>query len=106
MSIVDKHIRISLEDSLRVKVYASKRGMTFNNAVKELITLGLDKYEGKEFELDVKNDITKLVKDQHYTKLLLEQMYSDFQLENLTEPSNCFLLNKFKERLKKSKIND
>ena len=106
MKIIDKHIRLSIEDSLRIKVYASKRGLTFNNAVKELLSLGLDQYEGKEVELAINNDIQKIIKDQHYTKLLLEQLYSDFQLENLTDPSSCFLLKKFRERIKKDKFND
>lgn len=104
--MIDKHIYFSLEETLKIKEYAKRKKFSFTVAVRELVKISLDNEE-------VLNKMDKL--DKHMKKynvvlnniyMLLEQLYSDLDFENITNPKKSKALNNFKCKLKENKIND
>lgn len=104
--MVEKHIRMSLEDSLKVKDYAIDRNISINKALNELIKEGLNKNETVKFMNKLYKQINKIYFNQEYSIKLLEQMYSDFEFDNLSNPKLSDTLNLFKYKNRTDKMNN
>lgn len=104
--MVEKHIRMSLEDSLKVKDYAIDRNISINKALNELIKEGLNKNETVKFMNKLYKQINKIYFNQEYSIKLLEQMYSDFEFDSLSNPKLSDTLNLFKYKNRTDKMNN
>lgn len=104
--MVEKHIRMSLEDSLKVRDYAIDRNISINKALNELIKEGLNKNETVKFMNKFYKQINKIYFNQEYSIKLLEQMYSDFEFDNLSNPKLSDTLNLFKYKNRTDKMNN
>jgi len=104
--MVEKHIRMSLEDSLKVRDYAIDRNISINKALNELIKEGLNKNETVKFMNKLYKQINKIYFNQEYSIKLLEQMYSDFEFDNLSNPKLSDTLNLFKYKNRTDKMNN
>ena len=104
--MVEKHIRMSLEDSLKVKDYAIDRNISINKALNELLKEGLNKNETVKFMNKLYKQINKIYFNQEYSIKLLEQMYSDFEFDSLSNPKLSDTLNLFKYKNRTDKMNN
>ncbi len=104
--MVEKHIRMSLEDSLKVRDYAIDRNISINKALNELIKEGLNKNETVNFMNKLYKQINKIYFNQEYSIKLLEQMYSDFEFDSLSNPKLSDTLNLFKYKNRTDKMNN
>lgn len=104
--MVEKHIRMSLEDSLKVRDYAIDRNISINKALNELIKEGLNKNETVKFMNKLYKQINKIYFNQEYSIKLLEQMYSDFEFDSLSNPKLSDTLNLFKYKNRTDKMNN
>lgn len=104
--MVEKHIRMSLEDSLKVSDYAIDRNISINKALNELIKEGLNKNETVKFMNKLYKQINKIYFNQEYSIKLLEQMYSDFEFDSLSNPKLSDTLNLFKYKNRTDKMNN
>ena len=104
--MVEKHIRMNLEDSLQVKDYAIDRNISINKALNELIKEGLNKNETVKFMNKLYKQINKIYFNQEYSIKLLEQMYSDFEFDSLSNPKLSDTLNLFKYKNRTDKMNN
>ena len=96
----------NLDESLKIKIYASQNGLNFTQAVKDLTNQALSFNKLEEEKIELNKKIDKLTFELNYVKKLLEQTYSDFQLDNLTNPRDCLLLKEFKKNIRKDLQND
>lgn len=103
---IDKHIYFTNEEYARIKDYASKNKISFSKAV---CTLSINALNGT----DILERIINLEKFNEYiiTKLkvihlLEEQIYSDMNFVNLTNPKKSKALNEFNKRIRNNIIND
>lgn len=104
--MVEKHIRMSLEASLKVRDYAIDRNISINKALNELIKEGLNKNETVKFMNKLYKQINKIYFNQEYSIKLLEQMYSDFEFDSLSNPKLSDTLNLFKYKNRTDKMNN
>ena len=104
--MIDKHIYFSAEDILKIKSYSRKKNMTFTSAVRELIKLSLDNEDILERISLLDKDIKKCYYSLNNIVMLLEQLYSDMNFDNITNPKQSKQLNKFKKKLNLRRYDD
>ena len=103
---IKKHISIPKDIDIIVLDYARKCNISFSEAVVQLVSSGINNLEmAKAFE---KNNalLDKLYSKSYYSTALLEQIYSDFEWDKVTNPSESKALNKFKSKFSKYKYDD
>ncbi len=106
MKVIDKHIRLNSNTAFKIECYAKEKAITFNKALIELIESSFDKKNFSECLDKLENKITKVYYKQKDTLSFLEQMYSDFEFDNITDPRLSKALNELKERQRRNIIND
>ncbi len=103
---IDKHIYFSNEEYARIKDYANNNGLSFSKAVCQLCITALN---GTDI-LDRINKLEKstdyIIKKQQVIHLLEEQIYSDMDFENVSDPKKSKSLNEFNKRIRNHFIND
>lgn len=102
----DKHIYFSLEETLKIKEYARNKKLTFTGATRELIKIALENEEVLNQLNILEKHIVDILKKQRINLLLLEQLYSDLDFENITDTKSSKALQKFKNKLQRKNIND
>ena len=103
---IKKHISIPKDIDIIVLDYARKCNISFSEAVVQLVSSGINNLEmAKAFE---KNNalLDKLYSKSYYSTALLEQIYSDFEWDKVTNPNESKALNKFKSKFSKYKYDD
>lgn len=103
---IKKHISIPSDIDIMVLDYARKCNISFSEAVVQLVSSGINNLEmAKAFE---KNNalLDKLYSKSYYSTALLEQIYSDFEWDKVTNPNESKALNKFKSKFSKYKYDD
>ena len=103
---IKKHISIPKDTDIIVLEYARKCNISFSEAVVQLVSSGINNLEMvKVFE---KNNalLDKLYSKSYYSTALLEQIYSDFEWDKVTNPNESKALNKFKSKFSKYKYDD
>ena len=103
---IKKHISIPSDIDIMILDYARKCNISFSEAVVQLVSSGINNLEmAKAFE---KNNalLDKLYSKSYYSTALLEQIYSDFEWDKVTNPSESKALNKFKSKFSKYKYDD
>lgn len=102
----EKHIRFTLEDTLKVKDYASKNKLSFNEAVRRLTSIALEQLKEEESINMLEKKIDKITYVNYDILSLLEQLYSDLDFENITNPKNSKPLKEFKKKRNGKLLND
>ena len=95
---IKKHISIPSDIDIMILDYARKCNISFSEAVVQLVSSGINNLEmAKAFE---KNNalLDKLYSKSYYSTALLEQIYSDFEWDKVTNPNESKALNKFKSK--------
>ena len=103
---IKKHISIPSDIDIMILDYSRKCNISFSEAVVQLVSSGINNLEmAKAFE---KNNalLDKLYSKSYYSTALLEQIYSDFEWDKVTNPSESKALNKFKSKFSKYKYDD
>ena len=103
---IKKHISIPSDIGIMILDYARKCNISFSEAIVQLVSSGINNQEmAKEFE---KNNalLDKLYSKAYYFTALLEQIYSDFEWDKVTNPNESKALNKFKSKFSKYKYDD
>ena len=103
---IKKHISIPSDIDIMILDYARKCNISFSEAVVQLVSPGINNLEmAKAFE---KNNalLDKLYSKSYYSTALLEQIYSDFEWDKVTNPNESKALNKFKSKFSKYKYDD
>lgn len=106
MTKIKKHISIPSDIDIMILDYARKCNISFSEAVVQLVSSGINNLEmAKTFE---KNNalLDKLYSKSYYFTALLEQIYSDFEWDKVTNPNESKALNKFKSKFSKYKYDD
>ena len=103
---IKKHISIPSDIDIMILDYARKCNISFSESVVQLVSSGINNLEmAKAFE---KNNalLDKLYSKSYYSTALLEQIYSDFEWDKVTNPNESKALNKFKSKFSKYKYED
>lgn len=103
---IKKHISIPSDIDIMILDHARKCNISFSEAVVQLVSSGINNLEmAKAFE---KNNalLDKLYSKSYYSTALLEQIYSDFEWDKVTNPNESKALNKFKSKFSKYKYDD
>lgn len=103
---IKKHISIPSDIDIMILDYSRKCNISFSESVVQLVSSGINNLEmAKAFE---KNNalLDKLYSKSYYSTALLEQIYSDFEWDKVTNPNESKALNKFKSKFSKYKYDD
>jgi len=100
-----KRTLVNLEDDIadRIKIYQKNNNFSsVSKTINHLVNIALEKE-------DISNDLKKIIDNGNlqisktsYIISLLEQIYSDFNLDELTDPKKSVALCKFKNQLYRS----
>lgn len=102
----EAHFKISDELFSRIDEYRSKHNYNKTQAYLTLIELGLNKTDEKIIFNNIISTLDKLNSRNNYVRSLLEQLYSDLEIENNTNPNKNKSLQEFKQKQFKDMFND
>ena len=103
---IDKHIYFSNEEYARIKDYASNNNISFSKAVCNLCMSALNGNDILDRINKLDKSIEYVIKKQKVIHLLEEQIYSDMDFENVSDPKKSKPLNEFNKRIRNNYIND
>lgn len=103
---IDKHIYFTNEEYARIKDYASNNGLSFSKAVCSLCISALNGNDILDRINKIDKSIEYIIKKQQVLHLLEEQIYSDMDFENVSDPKKSKPLNEFNKRIRNNFIND
>ena len=100
------HVSIAFDIDDQIQEYSNLKKISYSEAVSQLVSLGLN-----NMNLVKTVDRTTYLLDRIYSKncyivALLEQIYSDFEWDKITNPKESKALNKFKSKLSQYKLDD
>lgn len=100
-----KRTLVNLDDEITQKIKLCQKEQkfkSFSRTINYLIKLGLEKDElNKDIKHIINNSKLQISKSSYIINLL-EQIYSDFNLDDITDPRKSISLKKFKERINRS----
>jgi hypothetical protein len=100
------HFKISNELFSRIEEYRLKNNYNKTQAYISLIEFGLNKTDEKIIFNNIISSLDKLNSRNNYVRALLEQLYSDLEIENNTNPNKNTSLQEFKRKQFKDIFND
>ncbi len=103
---IDKHIYFTNEEYARIKDYASNNSLSFSKAVCSLCTSALNGNDVLDRINKLDKSVEYIIKKQQVIHLLEEQIYSDMDFENVSDPKKSKPLNEFNKRIRNNFIND
>lgn len=103
---IDKHIYFTNEEYARIKDYASNNNLSFSKAVCSLCVSALNGNDVLDRINKLDKSIEYIIKKQQVIHLLEEQIYSDMDFENVSDPKKSKSLNEFNKRIRNNFIND
>lgn len=103
---IDKHIYFTADETDRINNYRKKNNIQFSTAVCRLTDLALDNIDVIERLEILQNDLSYLISNNRYVFLLLQQLYSDLDFENITDPKKSKSVIEFMKKIKGSSFND
>lgn len=104
--MVRTHISIPNELDVRVKEYCTQNNLKYSKAVAELIVLGLNNLDINKILISNNKILNSISSKQIYIRDLIEQFYSDMEIEKVTKPNKNEALQSFKLGRTKDKYND
>lgn len=106
MKKIDKHIYFSNEEYARIKDYQDKNKLSFSEAVCSLSISALNGSDVLDRINKLESSLNYIIKKLIYVSFLGEQIYSDMDFDNLTDPKNSKALNEFHKKMRNHYIND
>ena len=103
---IDKHIYFSLEEYNTIKNYALNNKLSCSKAVCNLSKAALNKTNIVDRIDKLEKNIEYLIKKQQIILLLEEQIYSDMDFDNTTNPKNSKCLKEFNKKIRDKMMND
>ena len=100
------HFKISDDVFARIEKYRSNNNYNKTQAYISLFEFGLNKTDEKIIFNNIISSLDKLNSRNNYVRALLEQLYSDLEIENNTNPNKNTSLQEFKRKQFKDMFND
>ena len=102
----DKHIYFTPEEYARISEYQEKNKLSYSSAVCSLSISALNSDDVLERLSKLESSLNYIIKKLIYVSSLGEQIYSDMDFDNLTDPKNSKALNEFHKKIRNNYIDD
>ena len=106
MKKIDKHIYFTPEEFARISEYQERNKMSYSSAVCSLSISALNSDDVLDRLSKLESSLNYIIKKLKYISLLDEQIYSDMDFDNLTDPRNSKALNEFHKKMRNHYIDD
>ena len=106
MKKIDKHIYFTPEEYARISEYQEKNKLSYSSAVCSLSISALNSDDVLDRLSKLESSLNYIIKKLKYISLLNEQIYSDMDFDNLTDPKNSKALNEFHKKIRNNYIDD
>ena len=103
---IDKHIYFTNEEYARILDYKEKNKLSFSEAVCFLSISALNNNDILDRINFLESRLDYLIKKLNIIYSLEEQIYSDMNFDNLTDPKKSKPLIEFNKKLRNTNIND
>ena len=103
---IDKHIYFTNEEYARISDYKEKNKLSFSEAVCFLSVSALNGNDILDRISKLESRLNYLTKKINIIYLLEEQIYSDMNFDNLTDPKKSKPLIEFNKKLRNTNISD
>lgn len=100
------NITIQNDTDKLVREYASKNNIAFSKAIDRLIIMALEQEKNIDIVKNIKNEISINNRNSYIIIELIKQLYSDLEIDNITDPTKNKGLKLFFNNRKKDKYND
>lgn len=100
------HFRIDDELLSKIEEYMKNNNCTKTKALISLLEVGLEKTNTSLDIQEMKKLMNKLNSRNNFNRILLEQLYSDLEIENLTDTKKNKALQELKTKKFKDSFND
>ena len=104
--MADPHIYLTDEIKNKVKEYSKNTGLNFSQSVRKLLEIGLNSSDTNILLKQNTVLLEKIFSRQLYIRDLMEQFYSDMEIEKLSNPRSNKALQKFKTNKDKLKYDE
>ena len=106
MKKIDKHIYFTPEEFAPISEYQERNKMSYSSAVCSLSISALNSDDVLDRLSKLESSLNYIIKKLKYISLLDEQIYSDMDFDNLTDPKNSKALNEFHKKMRNNYIDD
>lgn len=106
MKKIDKHIYFTPEEFARISEYQERNKISYSSAVCSLSISALNSDDVLDRLSKLESSLNYIIKKLKYISLLNEQIYSDMDFDNLTDPKNSKALNEFHKKIRNNYIDD
>ena len=106
MKKIDKHIYFTPEEFARISEYQERNKMSYSSAVCSLSISALNSDDVLDRLSKLESSLNYIIKKLVYVSSLGEQIYSDMDFDNLTDPKNSKALNEFHKKIRNNYIDD
>ena len=106
MKKIDKHIYFTKDEYDRILNYAEKNKLSYSRAVCSLSINALNGSEVLDRINKMESNLNYIIKKLKYISSLEEQIYSDMDFDNLTDPRKSKPLKEFNKKMGSDYIND
>lgn len=103
---IDRHIYFTNEEYARILDYKEKNKLSFSEAVCFLSISALNGNDILDRISKLESNLNYVIKKLKYISSLEEQIYSDMNFDNLTDPKKSKPLIEFNKKLRNTNIND
>lgn len=103
---IDRHIYFTNEEYARILDYKEKNKLSFSEAVCFLSISALNGNDILDRISKLESSLNYIIKKLKYISSLEEQIYSDMNFDNLTDPKKSKALIEFNKKLRNTNIND
>ena len=103
---IDRHIYFTNEEYARISDYKEKNKLSFSEAVCFLSVSALNGNDILDRIIKLESRLNYLTKKINIIYLLEEQIYSDMNFDNLTDPKKSKPLIEFNKKLRNTNISD
>lgn len=106
MKKIDKHIYFTNEEYIRIYNYKKNNNLSLSKTVCYLCISALNNDDIIERISKLESSLNYAIKKLVYVVSLIEQIYSDMDFDNLTNPKNSKALKEFHKKMRNNNIND
>ena len=103
---IDRHVYFTNEEYARILDYKEKNKLSFSEAVCFLSVSALNGNDILDRISKLESNLNYIIKKLKYISSLEEQIYSDMNFDNLTNPKKSKPLIEFNKKLRNTNIND
>ena len=95
-------VKLTDEVESIVKEYIADKNIGISKGINNLILEGIKNNCDSNQIVSMTNGMKKVLSRTYYLKVLMEQLYSDFNIDEPSDPKNNIGLKKVQDRVKKS----